>query len=165
MLNKKGLPAGRQGFTLLEMYMTMTILVLVVGVLVFTFLAGQTVFNNEKNISDASLETARAVNLMSNEIRSGKQVTTASTTSFIFTRDTGGTSEVISYSWNGVAGGNLVKTTGGNSMIISKNVTNFNLTYNSATLSNIETVTIKLTNAFGNQMVTAESSVNMRNKL
>ena len=163
MLNNKG-------FSLIEMYMTIVILALVMGVLVYGYLAGQTVFNGEKNISDAFIESTRTVESMSNEIKGGLRALTAQTTLFSFWRgDLNGNGsseadEITTYSWDGTSGGNLLRTVSGVSTIVSRNVANLNFSYDSGTVSDIKAVTIALTSSLGGRAVTIESSAGMRNK-
>ena len=160
---------NKKGFTLIELVGTMSILVIVMVVLVYTFLAGQAVFNNEKNTSDCFVEASKAIELMSKEIRSGIVVNSASSTSITFWYSdldndlTSEASEIITYSWGGTIGGNLVRTLNGASYNISRNVSSFNLTYDNATAANIKSISMKLSNTFGGKTVTIESTSELRN--
>jgi len=160
---------GRKGFTLIELIAVIAVLVLVTGVLVTMFLAGSDIFSSEKDISDIMLEGNRAMETMSDEIRSSRQVLTAQDTSCSFwledlnNNGTMEAGETVAYSWDGTAGGDLIRTAAGVSSVLSKYVDGCSFTYDSGTLSLITTVTLSLSLSSGSREKTFGSTIRIRN--
>lgn len=157
------------GVTLIELLIAISISFFVIITIIVLYIGGIKIFGTELNISNIHIESKRAMNLMGNEIKDCLEIETALPTSFSFwwkdlnSNSSKEANEIVSYSWDGVDGGNLTRTISANSEIISKYVDNFNLTYNNQTISLIRTVNIKLTNLLNDEISTLESTVKIRN--
>ncbi len=147
----------------------MVMMALVLFVLVTAYLAIGKVFNTENNISGTTIESTRAMDRMEEEIRNSLGIQTAGTRTLTYwMTDTNGdgtfeSNEIVTYSWDGTAGGKILRTCNSTAETLAKNVTNFNLSYDSAVLANITMVTIDITVAAGSSFSTLESTVNLRN--
>ncbi len=159
----------KKGATLIELIIAMAISVGIMGVLVMTYVVGTGIFNSEMDRSSAFMEANKAVNALRGDLRSCLELTGATSTSISFWADdlnSNGTkeaNEIYAYSWNGTAGNPLMKTISGNSTMVAKNLNELLLTYNSASLTSITQVDIKITTGTADNVSTLESSVKLRN--
>lgn len=157
------------GVTLIELLIAISISFFVVITIIVLYIGSMKIFGTELNISNLQIESKRAMNLMSNEIKDCLEVESASPASFSFwwkdlnSNSSKEASEIVSYSWDGLTQGNLTRTISGSSEIISKYVDNFNLIYNSQVIALIRTVKITLTNSINNKISTLESTAKIRN--
>ena len=163
------MPTKRKAFTLFELLMVMMILVIVMGAAVAAFIAGAQVMNTEMNTTDNLIEANRGMDNMSGDMRNALDISAATATSITFWGyDNNGNgskeaSENITYSWDGTANGNLIKTTAGTSFKVCRNVKNFTLTYDNGTISLIKQINIKLSVSQGPDISTLETTVKPRN--
>lgn len=157
------------GITLIELLIAISISFFVVITIIVLYIGSIKIFGTELNISNLQIESKRAINLMNNEIKDCREIESASAIGLSFwwkdlnSNSSKEASEIVSYSWDGLAQGNLTRTISGSSEIISKYVDNLNLTYNSQVIALIRTVKITLTNSLNNEISTLESTVKIRN--
>ena len=155
--------------TLIELLISMAVMVLLFLVIFQTFSTAFRIFSGETSRTDNLIEANRAMDTMEKELRFAREMRSAASTSVSFwyfdenESGTGEASEIISYSWDGVAGSDIIRTKGASSNILAKNVQNFSLIYDSAVIANIRAVTISLQIKKGDEIIDLHSTVRPRN--
>ena len=159
----------QKGTTMIELIIALSITVFVMIVLVYSYLAVVDVFGGEMDTSNIEIESSRAMEIMSREIRQLNQIQAASSNFITFwgkDLDMDGSSEaneIITYSLNGSSDMSLLRTVAGAQKPIALHVKSFVLTYDNPTISLIKTVSIKIVTGSGDRLSTKESTVTPRN--
>jgi len=160
---------SKKAVTLIELIIAMAISVFILGVLVASYIAGTSIFNSEMDRSAAFLEANKGISTLRIDLRNCLELTSAASTSISFWAQDANSNgskeaaEIFTYSWNGTPGSSLIKTVSGTNTMVAKNISNFNLTYDSASLASIRQVNIKIASSSGKDIATLESSVKLRN--
>ncbi len=154
---------------MIELIIALSITVLVMGVLVYSYIAVVDVFRGEVDTSGIEIESSRAMEIMSKEMRGLNEIQSATGTSITFwgkdlnTNGTKEANEIITYSWDGTPKGELLRTVSGQQHPIARNVNAFEITYDSVLLPSIKKIDIKVVTGSGDQLSTKESTVTPRN--
>jgi len=160
---------NRMSVTLIELIIAMAISVFILGVLVASYIAGTSIFNSEMDRSAAFLEANKGISVLRIDLRNCLELTSAASASISFWAQDANSNgskeagEIFMYSWNGTPGSPLIKTVSGANTMVAKNISSFNLTYDSASLASIKQVNIKIASSSGRDVATLESSVKLRN--
>jgi type II secretory pathway pseudopilin PulG len=155
------------GFTLIEAIISLTILTVVMGVIVYTYLAATRLLSSEFEDSDVTYQMNKAMDRMSGELRSARQITSASSTSITFwyndnnNNNTREATETASYSWTGGTVEAIFRTVVASTERIANNISNLTLSYDN--VLDIGRITISITGHKNSTVSTIESSVNCRN--
>lgn len=156
-----------RAFTLLESIMTIALISGIIAVAVMAFTVSAGIFSSELASSALKHKTKNSMERMTRELRGALQIISAEPSGVTFWwRDTNFNStaeadEIVSFSWNGSPGGDLIRTSAGMPFIMMRDVAGLNFSYDSP--GNIEVITITLTGAKNNIISTIESSVKLRN--
>jgi len=159
----------QKGTTMIELIIALSITVFVMVVLVYSYIAVIDVFRGEMDTTDIEIESSRAMEIMVREIRELNTIQSAASSSITFwgkdlnlngTADTG---EIITYSWDGTAGGNILRTVAGAQKPIARHVNSFVITYDNPAVALIRKVDIKVVTGNGNRLSTKDSSITPRN--
>ncbi len=138
-------------------------------VIFYAFTASMRIFTSEMSEADTSLETHRAMERMTKELRGALQIVSAEASSITFWyNDLNGdgtmeANETVTYSWTGASPGYINRTVQTSTQEVSSGIMNFSLTYNDPDPSNINFITIFMAAQNGSTMSTLESSVDCRN--
>ena len=160
---------GQKGTTMIELIIALSITVLVMWVLVYSYLAVMDVFGSEVSKTDIEIEGSRAMSIVSKEIRELNEIQSGSATAITFWgRDLNGNGtkeagEIITYSWDGTPGGSLVRTVAGAGKPIARLVWDFSITYDNPSPALAKQLSIKIVNASGDRFSTKESTIAPRN--
>lgn len=159
----------RRGFTLVEIMLSLVVIGFLLIVIFQTFFVGFNIFFGETARTDNLAEANRAMERMAQELRAAREIQIADPANITFWwRDeiengTSEASELISYSWAGVTGGDLLRTKSPDTSILAKNVNNFALTYDSTTKASIRLITITLQIKSGDETTNSCSTIRPRN--
>lgn len=159
----------QKGTTMIELIIALSITVFVMVVLVYSYLAVVDVFRGEMDTTDIEIESSRAMEVMSREMRELNQIQAAASSSITFwgkdlnMNGTQETNEIITYSWDGIAGGDLVRTTNGVQKPIARHVNSFVISYDNPTVALIKKIDLKIVTGSGDRLSTKESSITPRN--
>lgn len=154
---------------MIELIIALSITAFVMIVLVYSYLAVVDVFGGEMNTSNIEIESSRAMEVMSRELRELNEIQAAASSSITFwgkdlnMNGTKEANEIITYSWNGASDGNLVRTVSGAQKPIAQHVNNFAVAYDNSTLTLIKKIDIKVVTGSGDRLSTKESTITPRN--
>ncbi|MFH0887521.1 MAG: prepilin-type N-terminal cleavage/methylation domain-containing protein [bacterium] len=158
-----------KGLTLVELLISMAVMSLLFLVIFETFSTAFKIYSGETSRTDNLAEANRAMDTMQKELRFAREMRSAAATNVSFwyfdenSNSTSEASEIITYSWNGTAGGDIIRAKGTSSNILAKKVQSFGITYNSGTLANIRTITLSLQIKEGDESIYLHSTVRPRN--
>ena len=154
---------------MIELIIALSITVFVMVVLVYSYVAAVDVFRGEMDTTDIEIESSRAMEIMSREIRELNEIHSAAGSSVTFwgkdlnMNGTQEANEIITYSWDGTPGGDLVRTAASAQKPIARHVNSFAVTYDSPTVSSVKKIDIKIVTGSGDRLSTKESSITPRN--
>lgn len=151
------------GFTLIELIISMAVLTFGILIVFYAFTSSMRLFSDELTESDVSLETHRAIERMSRELRNSKEIVSSSGTSISFwyqdtnNNGTREAAETVTYTWTGGTVEGITRTIGATSVRLANDIYGLSITYNSPL------ITIVVTGKKGSSIGTLESSVKSRN--
>ena len=162
-------PNFHPGFTILELIISMGIMALIMGAGTLSYIIIGKVMSAELAGSGTAWTTHRALSELEEDAREARQMLTASPEVVSFWwRDINEdgvmqtSTEVLTYTWDGAAGGKLT-VAGARNRTVASGVQNFHVTYDSGSLAAIRMVTAQLTLKNGVQLATREVGVRTRN--
>src|SRR3989338_11545 len=101
-----------EGFTLIELILVIALLSIMLGAIGFTFLVGLRAWDIGILSGGIKKEASYSLRIISEELKQATAITTAGLNSITFVADldNNGENETITYSWSGVIGENLKRT-------------------------------------------------------
>lgn len=155
----------QSGITLIELVFALAISLVVLLVVMVAYFAGIRTFTQELNRFDIFWGAQQGLDTITEEIKDCLDVTAADSHSItIWWRDLNDNAskeaeEVVSYS---LTAGQLIRTQGGVSKVIAKNVEGFQLEYDNPAYPTF--VTVSLSMSKGDNQVTLEAKADIRNR-
>jgi prepilin-type N-terminal cleavage/methylation domain-containing protein len=157
-----------KGFTLIELAIALAAMSIAIVLVFYGFSSSMRIFNDEMYDAAVSIETQRAMENITADLRGTQGVDSglsnaASITFWSQDLNGGGvTSDAITYNWTGASDRMIYKTVNSApSQEISTNIGAFYLTYGG---DPVNSVYIRITGQKGTSISTLESSVKLRNK-
>lgn len=124
-----------KGFTLIELFLAMALLSILLGVMGLTFLVGLRAWDTGILSGGVKKEASYSLRIITEELKQATSITAANLNNITFLADldNNGENETISYSWSGVIGESLNKTsttaTGTITTLLARDVQNAQFQY------------------------------------
>ena len=154
-----------KGYTLIEMVMALAVMSIAIVLVFYGFASSLRLFNNEMYDTTVSIETQRAMEQITADLRGSQSIEAAGAEDVTFLSQNtypSGTSDAISYNWTGQSDRMIYRTVNSSpSKEVSTDIADFYLTYSG---NPINFVYIRITGQKGTSISTLESSVKLRNK-
>ena len=125
----------REGFTLIEMFLVMGLLIVLLGAVTYIYVIGLRVGDVGMLAGGVRKEASYSLRIISEELRQAIAVTAADLYTITFQADLDGNGivDTITYSWSGASGDDLVRTQGVETQILARGVQNASFQYYDST--------------------------------